>query len=543
MFSSNRPLSLCTYAIAIFFAWLALALTVQYVQDMGFRHTVERGGDWYLGLALNLVEGNGYQNCIPASDSFRCGAPLEHRAYRLPGYPVYLATNLLLFGTEDPLPAIRLLQAVMAAMIVFLTTLLAARVGGNLAGLVAGLVMATNGLLHEFASLMLTELLFTFLLLLFVIVLTSARRAITVCGAGMLLGAAVLTRGTLLLALPFLIVLSVPRRLLAPLIAGLLLLLTPWAVRNTIVLGTFAPFSTGSGAVLWGANNPATFGIDPPGPPSGAWVNPRELPDWNDFARLPEVEQDRAFRQAAIDFLRTTSLPQHARALGAKLGGLFGLSRMLSPATAPVRLLCSVWLSILLIGLPLSPHMHEQAQNLLRHQLSRTVLTLWGGTLLNTLIFYAYWRFRFPLDPYLAIFTGIGLALCLENTGTHSFAIAAAVATVAGLIVGPLIALVTDLNVTWEQWAEITLAVFTFTIVSRKVNLVQRGFQDAPRAFALIWIGGGLLLGLLSTLADVIGVSSDAGAAFGPGQIVGVGVSGLIFVVGVITYLRSKCAP
>jgi hypothetical protein len=45
----------------------------------------------------------------------------------------------------------------------------------------------------------------------------------------------------------------------------------------------------------------------------------------------------------------------------------------------------------------------------------RVMIVLWVGAFLNAAVFYGSARFRAPLEPTLAIMTGLGLQLLLQS--------------------------------------------------------------------------------------------------------------------------------
>jgi hypothetical protein len=94
----------------------------------------------------------------------------------------------------------------------------------------------------------------------------------------------------------------------------ILLIVGLWAWRNYRVLGMLVPLSTGSGAVLWGANNPTVYGQI-----SGSWINPPLLPGWDEVKGLSEVQQDRAMTARALAYMRSVPPPLLARIALAKL--------------------------------------------------------------------------------------------------------------------------------------------------------------------------------------------------------------------------------
>jgi Gpi18-like mannosyltransferase len=104
------------------------------------------------------------------------------------------------FGDSEP--AARLFQSVAVALTVFVAVAFTRQVSGSaLAAFATGAALVASWWLYESASVLQTEWLFTFLLLLFVVVFVQRRYLL----AGTLFGALLLTRGTLIFAIPLLI--------------------------------------------------------------------------------------------------------------------------------------------------------------------------------------------------------------------------------------------------------------------------------------------------------------------------------------------------
>jgi 4-amino-4-deoxy-L-arabinose transferase-like glycosyltransferase len=193
----------------------------------------------YNALAVNLVEHGEY--------AFTPGRP---DSLRPPLYPALVAGVYRLFGLEN-YQAVRLLQAALSLGLVVLmyrvgSAVYAPRVGLWLAGL-----CCFYPTLLGFNNLLLTEVLFTFLLCAFCALLIGALRRGSLAwlaGAGVVLGLAALTRSVLWLFPPVLAVFLLlafgggwRRRLLAAVtvVAAFTLPVGPWAVRNTRLQKTF----------------------------------------------------------------------------------------------------------------------------------------------------------------------------------------------------------------------------------------------------------------------------------------------------------------
>jgi 4-amino-4-deoxy-L-arabinose transferase-like glycosyltransferase len=166
----------------------------------------------------------------------------------------------------------RMVGAVEGALTILLVGLLARRVGGERAGLIAALLAAVYPVFIRIDGSVLSEplagLLVTACLLaaLRLIDRPGPRHALAL---GALIGLAALTRSETLLLLPLLALPAAvyaggARARNAGLVAlACVVLLVPWTVRNQVAFGRFVPLSSNSGTALSGANCDATYaGID-----------------------------------------------------------------------------------------------------------------------------------------------------------------------------------------------------------------------------------------------------------------------------------------
>lgn len=217
------------------------------------------GYTFFFALAKNIAAGNGFV--------FDGGAAT---AFRVPLYPMFLAA--VTFGHQAFLPVL-LAQSLIGAGTVWCTAILAREMFGNTAAITAAVLTAIYPyyVVHDTA---LQETgLYTFLTALAVLLLLHVRRSgsiLTATGAGLALGAAVLTRANLapfaLLAPLWLALaggaLAAPwrRRLgVAVLCAGAgALTVAPWLIRSYWLTGSVT-LSTQTGYFLWVGNNPYTF--------------------------------------------------------------------------------------------------------------------------------------------------------------------------------------------------------------------------------------------------------------------------------------------
>lgn len=225
------------------------------------------------------------------------------RAYRPPFYSLFLAAIYSQTGFYPR--AVRQIQAALdsaSAVLLFLIALLLFRRIPT--ALFAGFAYALFRSLIVYTRAIMTETLFVFLLLLFLWMLLLALRKrlkTLAAAAGVALGLAALTRPTVILFLPFLVVawavydfrrLRRALKILSVAFVFMAFAIAPWTIRNALVLGAFVPVSTNFGANLLIGNNPEATGRYTPTPKRFALAEPTE------------IERDQYCREQAILFIR-----------------------------------------------------------------------------------------------------------------------------------------------------------------------------------------------------------------------------------------------
>jgi 4-amino-4-deoxy-L-arabinose transferase-like glycosyltransferase len=260
---------------------------------------------------------------IAAGDGFaRIGSgPSGQTAFRPPGYPYFLAGVYLVSGVEHAQPATRLragriANAVVGTVIVALIGVLSAQLLGRRVALTAMALGAIYVPLVLVGGSLMSEPLFTGLLLGALAAATqhraSAHRYRWAVLAGMLAGLAILTRANAAILLAPLAVAvwdARPRwswRALAPpavLVAVALAAVAPWTIRNAVVFHSFVPVTTQLGTALAGTYNDAAR-TDREHPAS--WRSLRRVPDYQYLVRrwheIPEPALDRRLRAGALRY-------------------------------------------------------------------------------------------------------------------------------------------------------------------------------------------------------------------------------------------------
>lgn len=177
-------------------------------------------------------------------------------AYTMPGYTLFLSGMRLLAGGGDYLALSRMVQALLGTLSLLLLFLIARWAADDRTALVALVAAALYPPFVYASGQLLTETIYTAVMLAFVAVLLRAidkERSLLWAAAGALLGVSVLIRPVIVLwaAVPALYVLwtrrKTPRRAflwLAAFAVGVTAVMAPWWVRNAFVYHRFIPLTT-----------------------------------------------------------------------------------------------------------------------------------------------------------------------------------------------------------------------------------------------------------------------------------------------------------
>jgi len=263
----------------------------------------------YDALGRSIAAGQGYrldQGWVVAQP----GTPTAYGGFLYPAFvgAVYAATH------DDAL-ALFLVQTLIGALVVAGVALAAFRLGGERAGLAAGVLAAVHpGLALDSAWVMSEALAVPLLLGAYLLWVRYLERPSVARAAafGFVAAAASLTRSPALYALGLMVVLSLPRcgfawRATAGHAAVALLVfaacVAPWAARNERVFHAFVPLDTKAGAALWLFDHPS------PAPWREVWDGaPDPQPPPGPVPGLNEAQADAHFRGLALDYVRSEPL-------------------------------------------------------------------------------------------------------------------------------------------------------------------------------------------------------------------------------------------
>jgi 4-amino-4-deoxy-L-arabinose transferase-like glycosyltransferase len=261
--------------------------------------------------AISLADGDGYPDTLPVVGGH------GPTAFRAPLYPFALAAVYLFTDTHDESArwlAGRLEQAVIGALVVALIALVALQLWGRRPALIAAAIAAVYPPLILAGTSLLTEPLFTALLLAGVAALLRYRSTGQQVGwliaAGACAGLASLTRGNgIAIVLIFALGAWVARprwswrAMIGPatLVACAVLVVAPWTVRNASELHAFVPVTDQTGVAIGGQYNDVAKAND------WSWVGPWQVPAFAPIYagnRLDEVEISRRLTDGGIDYVR-----------------------------------------------------------------------------------------------------------------------------------------------------------------------------------------------------------------------------------------------
>lgn len=393
--------------LAIIMAAFALRLAIRAVTGTD-RYWIDGYGG-YLLLAQGIANGEGY--------AFPGQGPT---AFRVPLYPAFIWA---VTGGKPAAWALISAQAALSAATAGLAGLIARRMAGPAAGLIAAALYA----LWPYAAWHDVSLqesgLFAFLAALatWQLLLARAGRGIAVAlAAGAALALGVLTRSTLLpFALGAVVWLALPapgQRLRASVIraacagAALALMLAPWVERTHRITGA-AGMGTESGHFLHAAQHPLTFSAYPVGTfdQTRANVFAALLPEERaELARLDEAGKDRWYRARALVAMQENPGQVVAGAVR-KLWAAFGPWPVPRHGLATNLAYAAGWVPFLTFAV---------AGAIRRRRHWREDALLWwhfASFAGLTAVFWAQTSHRSYLDPYVAVFAGIALAALLPR--------------------------------------------------------------------------------------------------------------------------------
>ena len=389
-------------AVAVRVAWGLVAPTpIAALPDQGE----------YLEIAQNVLGGRGF---VLVDERYAIEQTL--RAQRMPGYPLFVA----MLGAEPAV--VRVVQALVEASTALAAFLIAWRMGCGRWSIVAAIGVAMHPYLAYFSTLVLTETLFTALLAWGVWALLARRWWVA---AALMVAATYLRPSGAVLWLAMVLVRSgvgdspasgpdprqasrLPHKHVGPMFWAMLVLgigLSPWIIRNALVLGAFVPTTTNGGITLydgWNLDNTA-------GGSDQSFV--RFMPE---LSLMGEVERSRYLRHKAVEAAQRD--PWRTAELGFRKVARTWSPVPLSDGRLTVRIVGGVFVVSLfllaLLGLARGPGGFTKKALLLT---PIVVLTLLHAASVGSM------RYRLPIDPLLCVLAAGGVAFLTTRWRRRSY--------------------------------------------------------------------------------------------------------------------------
>jgi 4-amino-4-deoxy-L-arabinose transferase-like glycosyltransferase len=397
--------------VTITIALGALALRVIYVFLLGAHPALGSDATWYALQAGTIADGVGFVD--PGAVYSFHGAVAT--AQFPPLWPSLLAlVNLLGF---DAVRSYRLVGGIVGAVTVVLTAYLGRRLVSDRVGLVAAVVIAVSPAMIAADGSLMAESLFLVFVTGAVLAAVSGRRSagfgwFAIVGA--LLGLATLTRSDGLLVAVVLVPVAawctkvaVGRRLALAAVAAavLVVVLVPWAVRNSDAMGETVLLSNNSGSLISGANCSSTY-------------TGRRLAGWDfscshaaDPARGSEAHRAAVQRTAGIDY--ATDHVTRAVVVGplrvVRGWGLWSPKALVDAEVPESRTRAMQW-AAWVVGLAILGLAVAGAIRLVRER--REVAELFAVVAAASLVLLTSWgnqRFRLVAEPALAVLAAAAL--------------------------------------------------------------------------------------------------------------------------------------
>jgi 4-amino-4-deoxy-L-arabinose transferase-like glycosyltransferase len=259
--ASSRRLIVAAAAIGVL---LRLAFGLTYWVGKPLTHDERE----YLALAQSLREGRGF-HYPPDHES-----GTAQQFGRAPGYPVFLAAIGAPSGVTAAPTRVKIVQALLGAIVVWMIGLLAGRAAGARAGVIAAAIAAIHPPLVWISAYVFSETLFMPLAFGCVLLLGVAERraeaahapragGAAAIAAGLVAGAAILVRPGMLFFLPFVVLWWLRARrwpLALAFCLSALVVIAPWTLRNAKEYGRFVLVASEGGVTFWTGNHPLAIG-------------------------------------------------------------------------------------------------------------------------------------------------------------------------------------------------------------------------------------------------------------------------------------------
>lgn len=408
----RRKISLSENTILTLIFILCLALRIFAVLNLPEQHRIPLADAAdYDNLAVNLLSGKGFidpETNLPSS-------------FRMPLYPLFLAFIYLIFGIRNFL-AVRLIQCIMGALLSIVVFHIGKILFSKKIGFLAAFLFAFYRpyIFYSFyggPAFLLSENLFTLLLGAAVLFLVkeffenfNLKNSIIM---GILTALIILTRP---IFAPFPLLLfalmvykkrysfPVALKKFLPLCITIAIVISPWTIRNCFVNKQFVPFSTEGGFALFSGNNPYVKG--------GGHTNPQELlpqEQRDKLRKMPEAQRDKALAGFAKEFIfkNYKKIPELSFKKLLVMWDIFGTDYSRAGAPRKYNICYAIVLMFSLVGIARAVMANFNIGSLL-------LISLFYYFSLFAIIFAGDPRIRYPVEPYLIIFSSAGIFTIYE---------------------------------------------------------------------------------------------------------------------------------
>lgn len=401
----NRRVFLLRLALIFLFAFALRVLYITRVDNSGIGSWSDQGGD----IALNLLQGRGYVTSYYSFDDLR--------SFRMPGLPLVLYAIWSVFGYSIVIP--KLIMAVVSALSCVLIALLGEKLFNQRVAIMAGLGAALCESFVRWTGTLGAETLAIFFLtggvLLFCTPPPRLSATWKLVPSGIMLGLLALTRPAYLpyAALVTLIFLVArhPKweaRAVMAFAATVIVMLSPWVVRNAIVHQRLVITSTEGGLTFLEANNPVSLRS------SGDWVPQfsQTLPALRAQARaFSEVDFDKLMYRKGFEYVRG-DLTNYARVFMLRISYLWEpVPHLRGDLSRKHIVVMALWwgnLYALAIVAFVSIRPWKQAEHW-------PILAAFLWVSIVSGIFWSQVRYRAPLEPFIIMYAAVGLDALLRR--------------------------------------------------------------------------------------------------------------------------------
>lgn len=266
------------------------------------------------------------------------------RAFELPGEPLWVAA-----GTRTGINVWDYWNVPVAALLIVSVAAVALALGGPALALIAGLVAAIDPVTLLHASNRDDAVLGSALLWAVFAIVALRWRGLGDVALFVAAGAAAITRLEAVLMIVPLLALRPVRRAATIAVAGVVVALSAWGIRNQLVLGHFMVGSSHDGITLWESNGPFALESLSLGQVDIVSLNKTIMaPIFAQTKDLDEVDADAFFRREAVRYMRAHPLDV-ARTAAAKIAVSIASVHPNLPLTAPRNLVAMLENALLLV--------------------------------------------------------------------------------------------------------------------------------------------------------------------------------------------------